>query len=289
MSRNHVAGADGFTLIELLTVIAIVAVLAALLFPVFARAREAARSATCFTQMHDIYRAVEMYKADNNRYPASLIGFAQSTSVYTAPDGSTHLEFYTGSGTPAGLDKDTYRPLMGGQKYLTGGDNTFHCPDDPIQDPTRLMTAVYPTNTPLAGQPVSFTAEIAHNIGNTLVDPAVIGGPAYFFSFDSYDAGPQVNADGSAPATPVTELHYSLDWTGQTGPADNTCTTHPDSLCMNQLKYPDPPKDKTVLTWCTWHVFTAHATMVNVLLLSGTARPVPVNTFEAKGPLNLEY
>src|SRR3712207_4748430 len=38
---------SGFTLIELLVVIAIIAVLAAILFPVFARAREAARGATC--------------------------------------------------------------------------------------------------------------------------------------------------------------------------------------------------------------------------------------------------
>jgi len=41
---------QGFTLIELLVVIAIIAVLAAILFPVFARAREKARQNTCISQ-----------------------------------------------------------------------------------------------------------------------------------------------------------------------------------------------------------------------------------------------
>jgi prepilin-type N-terminal cleavage/methylation domain-containing protein len=41
----------GFTLIELLVVIAIIAILAAILFPVFARAREAARKATCISNV----------------------------------------------------------------------------------------------------------------------------------------------------------------------------------------------------------------------------------------------
>ena len=44
----------GFTLIELLVVIAIIAILAAILFPVFAQARESARQATCLSNMKQI-------------------------------------------------------------------------------------------------------------------------------------------------------------------------------------------------------------------------------------------
>ena len=44
----------GFTLIELLVVIAIIAILAAILFPVFARARENARKATCQSNLRQI-------------------------------------------------------------------------------------------------------------------------------------------------------------------------------------------------------------------------------------------
>jgi len=54
----------GFTLIELLVVIAIIAILAAILFPVFARAREAARKATCLSNLKQIALACLMYAQD---------------------------------------------------------------------------------------------------------------------------------------------------------------------------------------------------------------------------------
>lgn len=54
----------GFTLIELLVVIAIIAILAAILFPVFAQARESARQITCTSRFSQVGRAVIMYTAD---------------------------------------------------------------------------------------------------------------------------------------------------------------------------------------------------------------------------------
>jgi len=51
----------GFTLIELLVVIAIIAILAAILFPVFSRAREAARKAACLSNAKQIGLALMMY------------------------------------------------------------------------------------------------------------------------------------------------------------------------------------------------------------------------------------
>ena len=56
----------GFTLIELLVVIAIIAILAAILFPVFARAREKARTASCQSNMKEIMLATLMYASDND-------------------------------------------------------------------------------------------------------------------------------------------------------------------------------------------------------------------------------
>jgi prepilin-type N-terminal cleavage/methylation domain-containing protein/prepilin-type processing-associated H-X9-DG protein len=56
----------GFTLIELLVVIAIIGILAAMVFPVFARARESARKAVCLSNVKNIALAIQMYLGDNN-------------------------------------------------------------------------------------------------------------------------------------------------------------------------------------------------------------------------------
>ena len=58
----------GFTLIELLVVIAIIAILAAILFPVFAQARESARQVTCMSRFYQVARAVAAYSADFDTY-----------------------------------------------------------------------------------------------------------------------------------------------------------------------------------------------------------------------------
>jgi len=58
-----------FTLIELLVVIAIIAILAAILFPVFARAREAARQSACLSNLRQMSSATAMYVQDYEAYP----------------------------------------------------------------------------------------------------------------------------------------------------------------------------------------------------------------------------
>ncbi len=59
----------GFTLIELLVVIAIIGILAAMLFPVFAKAREAARKTQCLANVKNIAIAFNMYMTDYDRFP----------------------------------------------------------------------------------------------------------------------------------------------------------------------------------------------------------------------------
>lgn len=73
MRRN-----TGFSLIELLVVIAIIAILAAMMFPVFSRAREKARSIACISNLRQISLALSMYAKD--------YGGKMPQGSYTAPD-----------------------------------------------------------------------------------------------------------------------------------------------------------------------------------------------------------
>src|SRR5688500_12088066 len=96
---------QGFTLIELLVVIAIIAILAAILFPVFARARENARRASCqsnlkqiglgiaqYTQDYD-ERMVPSYQSDSNSPPwqTLLQPYVKSAQIFRCPSNTTPI------------------------------------------------------------------------------------------------------------------------------------------------------------------------------------------------------
>jgi len=89
---------QGFTLIELLVVIAIISILAAILFPVFARARENARRASCQSNVKQILIGMMMYAQDyDDRYvptytvnplefwPKKVEPYLKSTQIYNCP------------------------------------------------------------------------------------------------------------------------------------------------------------------------------------------------------------
>jgi len=78
----------GFTLLELLVVVAIIALLAAILFPVFVKVREKARSATCQSNLNQMGLAEMQYAQDNDEYFTG----AGIKGPYTAYDHITWME-----------------------------------------------------------------------------------------------------------------------------------------------------------------------------------------------------
>ena len=80
----------GFTLIELLVVIAIIAILAAILFPVFAKAREKARQASCLSNVKQLCLAVLQYAQDYDETLNSCYGSINGV-------GSSRRWYYQGS------------------------------------------------------------------------------------------------------------------------------------------------------------------------------------------------
>jgi prepilin-type N-terminal cleavage/methylation domain-containing protein len=79
---------SGFTLIELLVVIAIISILAAILFPVFARARENARRASCLSNLKQIELGIIMYSQDyDERVPNNTFASPQTPPLGYAMSG----------------------------------------------------------------------------------------------------------------------------------------------------------------------------------------------------------
>lgn len=292
----------GFTLIELLTVIAIIAVLAAILFPLAGSVREQARAADCMSKLHQLYVSARVYRDDEGAYPPALFGYVETEVTDTNCTGQSgvprRIPFSDGVGAGYVAVDQVANGFLYGEQVRDA--SVFRCPDNVPMSRTAITVAHYPNvQSTDPGQPfywpTTWVGDYLASKGcptdeaGTIdcfwdVDPndPCLGQlhlkPRYFYVWDSYDLGPRVDASGTPIRTAddqyVFDRHYSVDWTGQLGLND----------LPTQLKYANPPGDRTLLTYCTWHAAIAGANTVTAISTSGTARKVDIGRALRNGP-----
>jgi len=158
----------GFTLIELLVVIAIIAILAAILFPVFARAREKARQTSCLSNMKQLGLAWQMYTQDYDEvvcpawisfvpwpgsvsswndganWPYLLMPYVKNAQIFNCPSAPVANRAYEGAAR--------YHTSTGGCSY---GQNPslgyFHSNGTNVEWPMSLAQITAPSEVPIHG------------------------------------------------------------------------------------------------------------------------------------------
>ncbi|HEY3328658.1 MAG TPA: DUF1559 domain-containing protein [Capsulimonadaceae bacterium] len=202
---------NGFTLIELLVVIAIISILAAILFPVFATAREKARQSSCLSNMKQFGIGLLQYVQDyEETFPCG-----NSSAGAWAPNGSCTAVWQTGS-TGNG---------WAGQIYpYVKSTNLFMCPSDT-------------TPAPATFSPPRFINSYSYNINFApyYSQPARCGFNAY--------PGPAINASKMS-SPPRTVVFYEI--TGAL--AQITATNETTSQVGNGLNYAFPGWGSTPAT-----------------------------------------
>src|SRR5262249_12287620 len=148
-----------------------------------------------------------------------------------------------------------------------------------------VTVAYYPQNSPYKPGQIVTWDDTTNGGCPVYGDPdmpspkaSYVGKPKLFYTMDSMDIGPIVDANGlkvkDAQGNQLYELHYTPDWTHKLGSACERVNPLTNKININQLKYRTPPTERTVITYSTHHAATAGSPNILVLLASGTARKI---------------
>ena len=172
MYHSNRSQLKGFTLIELLVVIAIIAILAAILFPVFAQAREKARAISCISNVKQIGLATMMYVQDyDENFPMTLylnfentgpclntcwaviLPYEKSAAIYKCPSNSSALDLPKTLPNLMGLPACSSSPTLSPISYFPNftlvnwGDDSNFFPHNVGRPITNLATIQFATET----------------------------------------------------------------------------------------------------------------------------------------------
>ena len=198
-----------FTLIELLVVIAIIAILAAILFPVFAQAKEAAKKTVCLSNTKQLGLALYMYTADNDdAYPQTS---------WEKPFGGQ-----TGN---ANNSQVQWSYLI--QPYTKSLD-LFACPSDPKPQTPNLANTVPANNTAcLSWGTISAITDPWTNAGNPLHCDLQVPKLSYINNYALLPAHDWIPVSSTTVQTPANVIAFTdrrqfdttnaANWKGMTG------------------------------------------------------------------------
>lgn len=276
---------SAFTLIELLVVIAIIGILAAIIFPVFARAKREAYKSSDMTDMNEIRTALQMYRADQGGFPPILLGYV---TVYTSgPLIGQVVPAHAANGPllPRRIDSfETLKPALNKFTHEAATTAVWPNQDSRAVGSAPILDLNGDGNITGADDPANARQELGPGDGPVQrPDPA---NPGQFINADFYQVS---GYDVESAPDPINggrrfELRYTLFWTTWGRSTGNQLDD------PRQLGYVDPPEN-TVVTWNsmfrdypTGSAIPAAGRHDLVLFLGGSAR-----TFDTRAILDRSW
>lgn len=278
MKRQH-----AFTLVELLAVIAIIALLSAIIFPVFARARDNANRAGDISSLNELRTSLQLYRQDFGGYPPSLLGYVDRYTTGPQSGQVMPAEQITSALYPKRVRSlETFRP-----RPVRVPQNAITSAVWPEADPRAVGSApIVDTdgnNQVTSADDIAGARQAYTNTDTVTRNPGLPAGPgnpaAEYYQISGYDVAQNPKSIGNRANQ--WELRYALFWTnfsiGQ-GAGFGAGSAFDDP---RQLGYNDPP-ESTVITWNSYYR-DFEPSGVNrvpqrinrdiVLFLGGAARP----------------
>jgi prepilin-type N-terminal cleavage/methylation domain-containing protein/prepilin-type processing-associated H-X9-DG protein len=271
MSTTRDNASRGFTLIELLVVIAIIAILAAILFPVFAQAREKARAITCISNEKQMGLGFLQYVQDNDEVFPRWQYDTQGIDDDTERNWPTSIYPYIKNG-------DTTVESIDNQSITYGSSGIFMCPDFPQPDQgtpyavnLSMMQEGPDSNSPPGTMLPSANLSQIQTPADTvmLIETGVDDGDGSYYIFDPQE-GFWTNTVGNPPGS-VNGVHYDLQGPTGGGPAaianggyGGDCDATAAEIAANIYSYPG----------CGMFPRYRHTNTSNVLFSDGHAKAV---------------